>query len=309
MRCDPPRCGYPSCQTVYKPRPKSIRSGCRPSLAEVSNIGCGRRRLATGAAKRTAQAGGMSQPLGFPPSKKRGKLHYRSGGGAIGSSCLSYARLGPDQRKATSMEPSNSPIGRAWDCIERLLSAPSEAEMEAATADLDASGYHGPAARIRTRYRELVQAKECAKSFDDSSPLFPLCHGPSVSRCALMFEQALLEAQLALSQATTATAPPKADTPTAQVDPTPSASSSSPASRLAVMFDPDQAILDGTPYALKSNGAVFLYELLKADGDWVTGATIGIRADRAKDSLPPAIRQLIESAPGKGNRLRLNSPE
>jgi hypothetical protein len=124
-----------------------------------------------------------------------------------------------------------------------------------------------------------------------------------------MFEQALLEAQLALSQATTATAPPKADTPTAQVDPTPSASSSSPASRLAVMFDPDQAILDGTPYALKSNGAVFLYELLKADGDWVTGATIGIRADRAKDSLPPAIRQLIESAPGKGNRLRLNSPE
>ena len=73
--------------------------------------------------------------------------------------------------------------------------------------------------------------------------------------------------------------------------------------RLTVTFDPDQAIFDGIPYAIKSNGAAFLDSLLEANGEWVSGETIGVRADRVKKSLPVTIQHLIESSPGKGNRI------
>lgn len=73
--------------------------------------------------------------------------------------------------------------------------------------------------------------------------------------------------------------------------------------RLTVAIDPPQAVLDGTPYALTQDGATFVQALLNAEGDWVAGCKLDMRADRVKKALPKPIRELIESSPGKGYRI------
>ena len=76
-----------------------------------------------------------------------------------------------------------------------------------------------------------------------------------------------------------------------------------PAPRLTVTLEPPQAVWDGMPYPLTPDGAVFLDELRKADGDWVSGAKLRMRADRVRGSLPPVLQNLIEASPGKGSRI------
>lgn len=77
--------------------------------------------------------------------------------------------------------------------------------------------------------------------------------------------------------------------------------------RLTVTLDPPQAVLDGNPYALSSDGAFYLDALLKAHGDWVSGVTIAetcpMRPDRVRKKLPKPIHELTESVPGKGHRI------
>ncbi|MFN0056518.1 MAG: hypothetical protein ACKV0T_30595 [Planctomycetales bacterium] len=82
--------------------------------------------------------------------------------------------------------------------------------------------------------------------------------------------------------------------------------------RLTVTFHPDQAILDGRAFALSEQGAWFLDALVLANGNWVTGVEIAAlhpdfdqgRVTRTKERLPAPILDLIESAPGRGSRLR-----
>jgi hypothetical protein len=61
--------------------------------------------------------------------------------------------------------------------------------------------------------------------------------------------------------------------------------------------------LGGKPYSVSADAALMVKTLLDADGDWVAGDTLNMRADRVKKSLPNAVQKLIESVPGKGNRI------
>jgi len=101
--------------------------------------------------------------------------------------------------------------------------------------------------------------------------------------------------------------PPTADTE----EPTSTAKAVFPCSakqpRLVVTLNPPQVTLDGRAHAVKPDGSLFVDALLKADGDWVTGETLGIRADRVKKDLPKEIRSMIESSPGKGSRISRNA--
>lgn len=81
-------------------------------------------------------------------------------------------------------------------------------------------------------------------------------------------------------------------------------------SRLVIDRSTDRALLDGTWYVLAESAATLLAAMLDADGDWVTGSQIAkelgieeFKVTRAKQGLPEPIRALIESNPGKGNRL------
>jgi len=76
--------------------------------------------------------------------------------------------------------------------------------------------------------------------------------------------------------------------------------------RLTVDRIANQAVLDGQPYSLTADGALLLDSLLKADGDWVAGKSLDMRAERVKKSLPKPFRDLIESSPGKGHRIPRN---
>ena len=73
--------------------------------------------------------------------------------------------------------------------------------------------------------------------------------------------------------------------------------------RLTVVLQPPQAVLDGTAFALKPDGAVLIDALLKANGDWIAGRKLDMRADRVRNNLPQELRDLVESSPGKGFRI------
>lgn len=51
--------------------------------------------------------------------------------------------------------------------------------------------------------------------------------------------------------------------------------------------------------------ARLLKALIDANGDWVSASSLGItKASEVKNQLPNALRDLIESSPGKGYRLK-----
>ena len=78
--------------------------------------------------------------------------------------------------------------------------------------------------------------------------------------------------------------------------------------RLRVVLEPPQITLDDTAYAVSSDGATLVNELVKADGDWVSPSKIDVtRPKRVKESLPPQILELIEAASGKGHRISRQS--
>jgi len=74
--------------------------------------------------------------------------------------------------------------------------------------------------------------------------------------------------------------------------------------RLSVNLDIPQAVLDGTPYSLRPDGATFVRKLLDAKGDWVSGTKFpDMRADRVRKRLPRQILELIEAKTGAGFRI------
>lgn len=83
--------------------------------------------------------------------------------------------------------------------------------------------------------------------------------------------------------------------------------------RLVISLEPPQAVLDGRAYALTEQGAMFLDAVVAAEGNWVTGGEIAVRHSlfdsqrikRIKDRLPGPLVRLVESAPGRGSRLRV----
>jgi len=78
--------------------------------------------------------------------------------------------------------------------------------------------------------------------------------------------------------------------------------------RIVVQLEPPQVTLDGTAHAVKPDGAMMVKSLVDADGDWLSGADIGLgRADRARNGLPDPIRNLIEASAAKGFRIRRSS--
>lgn len=61
----------------------------------------------------------------------------------------------------------------------------------------------------------------------------------------------------------------------------------------------------GKVYDLTSNQAKLLKALVGANGDWVSMSGLGIKKpSEAKNNLPEAIKQLIETESGKGYRLK-----
>lgn len=80
-----------------------------------------------------------------------------------------------------------------------------------------------------------------------------------------------------------------------------------PLPRLTATLDPPQAVVDSRPYALSDDGAALVNVLIEAN-DWISGPEITKktgqpRPDRTIKNLPKAIQRLIESKPGKGNRI------
>jgi hypothetical protein len=78
--------------------------------------------------------------------------------------------------------------------------------------------------------------------------------------------------------------------------------------RLKVSLDPAQAIVDGNPIALEPDQAEFVYALLDAKGDWMSGKQFPNlpRADRVRDGLPKPVKDFVESAKFKGFRIALS---
>jgi hypothetical protein len=72
-------------------------------------------------------------------------------------------------------------------------------------------------------------------------------------------------------------------------------------------------VFDDIGYSVTAQGAALVDALLRAEGDWrptsdlqADPQLLGSRIDRIRDKLPPPIHALIESTPGKGNRLKLD---
>ncbi len=72
---------------------------------------------------------------------------------------------------------------------------------------------------------------------------------------------------------------------------------------IAVCLHPPQVTIRGVTHQVTPNGALLVQALVKAKGDWVSGSSMEMRADRVRASLPDTVRELIESVPGKGCRL------
>jgi hypothetical protein len=71
-----------------------------------------------------------------------------------------------------------------------------------------------------------------------------------------------------------------------------------------VCHSPPQVTIDGTPYALTKEGAKLLDALVAANGDWVNGHSVVNQPSRVRDAMPDEVRKVVESAPGKGFRIR-----
>jgi hypothetical protein len=81
---------------------------------------------------------------------------------------------------------------------------------------------------------------------------------------------------------------------------------------MAVNRQPPLITLEGTPYGVTDEEAVFVDVLLNKLGEWVDPAAFeeesllkGGRRDRIKKRLPKPIRDLIEGKRGGGYRMRL----
>jgi hypothetical protein len=72
------------------------------------------------------------------------------------------------------------------------------------------------------------------------------------------------------------------------------------AAGLVVGLTPPQIKFGNTVYSVTPDAALFVQALVNAKGDWIAGSKLDMRADRVKAALPQPIRELIESAPGKG---------
>ncbi|HEX3659752.1 MAG TPA: hypothetical protein VHV55_28460 [Pirellulales bacterium] len=77
---------------------------------------------------------------------------------------------------------------------------------------------------------------------------------------------------------------------------------------------PPYVVFDGTHYPLRDRkSGAYLQALLAAQGDWLGASDIrrlypefeGGRPDRIRNRLPAPIRQLVETEPSKGSRIRL----
>lgn len=86
-----------------------------------------------------------------------------------------------------------------------------------------------------------------------------------------------------------------------------------PPPRLSVDLPRRTATLDGTPYDVTSEQALrWIKVLSEHPGEWISSADLsrydgeldGFRPDKVRDYIPPAITACIESATGKGSRLR-----
>ena len=73
--------------------------------------------------------------------------------------------------------------------------------------------------------------------------------------------------------------------------------------RLIVSPTASQVSIDGTAYALKEEAAKLLRQLVEAK-DWVSGGSIVNQPSRVVAGMPNEVRRWIESAPGKGYRIR-----
>jgi hypothetical protein len=67
---------------------------------------------------------------------------------------------------------------------------------------------------------------------------------------------------------------------------------------------PPQATINGTAYSLKKTAVKLLGAIVRANGDWVNGSGVVPKPDRAVAAMPDQVRKVIESAVGKGYRLR-----
>ncbi len=77
-----------------------------------------------------------------------------------------------------------------------------------------------------------------------------------------------------------------------------------PQPRLQVDGDQEAATLDGKSYSVTGEAARFLDALVKADGVWVSSTQLLItKASRLVADLPEEIKEMIESATGKGYRI------
>ena len=74
--------------------------------------------------------------------------------------------------------------------------------------------------------------------------------------------------------------------------------------RIRVTSKPPQAIVNGTPFALKPTAAKLLSAIVKAGGEWVNGHSLVNQPSRVVAGMPPDVRSLIEAGAGKGFRLR-----
>jgi hypothetical protein len=81
-----------------------------------------------------------------------------------------------------------------------------------------------------------------------------------------------------------------------------------PGPRLVLKNRDRQCILDGRPYALMDDGVLLIDALMKSTHPegWVSVSRVTAieRADRVRNKLPEAIREIVEAAPRYGQRIR-----
>jgi hypothetical protein len=76
--------------------------------------------------------------------------------------------------------------------------------------------------------------------------------------------------------------------------------------RISVSLQPPQINFQGMTYQVEPDGALLIDSLVKAEGEWISGSNLSMRADRVKKKLPEPIANLIESERGKGHRIPRN---
>ena len=79
--------------------------------------------------------------------------------------------------------------------------------------------------------------------------------------------------------------------------------------KIIVSLQPPEITYENKVYQVEPDGAIFINALVEKDGEWVAGETLEMRADRVKRKLPSEIEKLVESARGKGHRIRRSTLE